>query len=70
MNHHYRVIGYDAEDSHLFVVDVDAPVRGIAEVMVLAQLCRNFATSALARDSSLGIVAGNTKAGAPDRVAG
>jgi hypothetical protein len=46
MNHHYRVIGYDAEDSHLFVVDVDAPVRGIAEVMVLAQLCRNFATSA------------------------
>jgi hypothetical protein len=47
MNHPYRVIGYDAEDSHLFVIDIDAPVRGIAEVMVLAELCRNFATSAL-----------------------
>jgi hypothetical protein len=47
MNHHYRVIGYGAEDSHLFVVDIDAPARGIAEVMALAQLWRNGDTSTL-----------------------
>jgi hypothetical protein len=47
MNHPYRVIGYDAEDSHLFVVDIDAPVRGIAEVMALAQLWRHSDTSDL-----------------------
>jgi len=46
-NRHYRVIGYDAEDSHLFVVDIDAPARGIAEMMVLAQLRCNGETSDL-----------------------
>jgi hypothetical protein len=48
MNHLYRVIGYDAQDQRLFDETVEAPVKGIAEVMVLAQLYRNFATSALA----------------------
>jgi hypothetical protein len=46
-NRHYRVIGYDAEDGHLFVVDIDAPMRGIAEVMALAQLRNNAETSEL-----------------------
>ena len=46
MNHPYRVIGYDAEDSHLFVVDIDV-LRGIAEVMALAQLWRHSDTSDL-----------------------
>ena len=41
------MIGYDAEDGHLFVVDIDAPVRGIAEMMVLAQLRCNGETSDL-----------------------
>ena len=45
--HHYRVIGYDHEDSHLFAVDVIAPLLCIAEIMVLAQLYSNAETSAL-----------------------
>ena len=45
--HHYRVIGYDHEDSHLFVVDVVAPLSSIAEMMVLAQLYGNAETSVL-----------------------
>jgi len=48
MNYQYRVIGYDHEDSHLFAVDVVAPLSCIAEMMVLAQLCGNAETSALA----------------------
>jgi hypothetical protein len=47
MNRHYRVIGYDTEDGHLFVVDIDAPARGIAEVMALAHLHNNVETSKL-----------------------
>jgi|307.fasta_scaffold77181_5 hypothetical protein len=47
MNYQYRVIGYDHEDSHLFAVDVVAPLSCIAEMMVLAQLCGNAETSAL-----------------------
>jgi hypothetical protein len=47
MNYHYRVIGYDHEDSHLFAVDVVAPLSCIAEMMVLAQLYGNAETSAL-----------------------
>jgi hypothetical protein len=47
MDHHYRVIGYDDKNSHLFVVDVVAPFPGIAEMMVLAQLRSNAETSAL-----------------------
>jgi hypothetical protein len=45
--HHYHVIGYDHEDSHLFAVDVVAPLSCIAEMMVLAQLYGNAETSAL-----------------------
>jgi hypothetical protein len=47
MNHHYRVIGYDEKNSHLFAVDVVAPFSGIAEMMVLAQLRGNVETSDL-----------------------
>jgi len=47
MDHHYRVIGYDDTNSHLFVVDVVAPFSSIAQMMVLAQLRGNVETAVL-----------------------
>jgi hypothetical protein len=44
----YRVVGFDAEDEPLFEISVEAPNQAIARIMVLAQICRNFATAALA----------------------
>jgi hypothetical protein len=44
----YRVVGFDAKDELLFDVAVEAPNQAIAWVMVLAQMCRNFATAPLA----------------------
>jgi hypothetical protein len=44
----YRVVGIDAKDERLFHVGVDAPNQAIAWMMVLAQMCRNFATAPLA----------------------
>jgi hypothetical protein len=46
-DHHYRMIGYDDKDRHLFVVDVVAPFSSVAQMMVLAQLHGNVKTSAL-----------------------
>jgi hypothetical protein len=46
-DHHYRVIGYDDKDRHLFAVDVVAPFSSVAQMMVLAQLHGNVETSAL-----------------------
>jgi hypothetical protein len=45
---HYRVVGFDAKDERLFDVAVEAPNQAIAWMMVLAQMCRNFATAPLA----------------------
>ena len=47
MDHHYRVIGYDDKNSHLFAVEVVAPFSSIAQMMVLAQLRGNVETAAL-----------------------
>jgi hypothetical protein len=44
----YSVVGFDAKDERLFHVGVDAPNQAIAWMMVLAQMCRNFATTPLA----------------------
>jgi hypothetical protein len=44
----YCVVGFDAKDERLFHVGVDAPNQAIAWMMVLAQMCRNFATAPLA----------------------
>jgi hypothetical protein len=44
----YQVIGYDAKDVRLFDLTVEAPNKAVAQMMVLAQLRRNFATAALA----------------------
>jgi hypothetical protein len=45
---HYRVVGFDAKDERLYEVAVEAPNPAIACMMVLAQMCRNFATAPLA----------------------
>ena len=44
----YQVIGYDAKDGRLFELTVEAPNKAVAQMMVLAQLRRNFATAPLA----------------------
>ena len=44
----YRVIGLDAKDARLFDIAVEAPNQAVARMMVLAQMCRNFATVTLA----------------------
>jgi len=44
----YRVIGLDAKDERLFDIVVEAPNQAVARMMVLAQMCRNFATVPLA----------------------
>ena len=44
----YRVIGLDAKDERLFDIAVEAPNQAVARMMVLAQMCRNFATVTLA----------------------
>jgi hypothetical protein len=51
-DHHYRVIGYDDKDNHIFAVDVVAPFASVAEMMVLAQLYGNAETSALVDKAS------------------
>jgi hypothetical protein len=38
----YQVIGYDAKDGRLFELTVEAPNKAVAQMMVLAQLRRNF----------------------------
>ena len=45
----YQVMIYDAKGEHLFdsVLELEAPNKAIAEMMVLSQLCRNFATASL-----------------------
>ena len=44
----YRVVGFDAKDERLYEVVIEAPNQAIARMMVLAQMCRNFATAQLA----------------------
>jgi hypothetical protein len=44
----YQVIGYDADDRRLFDMTIQAPNKAVAQMMVLAQLRRNFATAPLA----------------------
>jgi hypothetical protein len=44
----YRVVGFDAKDARLYEVVIEAPNQAIARMMVLAQMCRNFATAPLA----------------------
>jgi hypothetical protein len=44
----YRVVGFDAKDERLYEVVIEAPNQAIARMMVLAQMCRNFATAPLA----------------------
>jgi hypothetical protein len=44
----YRVIGVDAKNERLFDIAVEAPNQAVARMMVLAQMCRNFATLPLA----------------------
>jgi hypothetical protein len=44
----YNVVGFDAKDERLYEVVVEAPNQAIAWTMVLAQMCRNFATAPLA----------------------
>jgi hypothetical protein len=44
----YRVVGFDAKDERLYEAVIEAPNQAIARMMVLAQMCRNFATAPLA----------------------
>jgi len=44
----YNVVGFDAKDERLYEVAVEAPNQALAWTMVLAQMCRNFATAPLA----------------------
>jgi hypothetical protein len=44
----YQVIGYDAKDERLFDLTVEAPNKAVAQMMIFAQLRRNFATAPLA----------------------
>ena len=44
----YRVVGFDAKDARLYEVVIEAPNQAIARMMVLAQMCRNFANALLA----------------------
>ena len=43
----YQVMIYDAEGEHLFDSILEAPNKAVAKMMVLSQLCRNFATAPL-----------------------
>jgi hypothetical protein len=38
---------YDAKGEHLFDSTLEAPNKAVAQMMVLSQLYRNFATAAL-----------------------
>ena len=44
----YNVVGFDANDECLYEVAVEAPNQAISWTMVLAQMCRTFATAPLA----------------------
>jgi len=59
----YRVVGFDAEDEPLFEVSVEAPNQAIARIMVLAQICRNFATAPLADRTDKLVIHSNLKGG-------
>jgi hypothetical protein len=43
----YQVMIYDAKGEHLFDSLLEAPNKAVAKMMVLSQLCRNFATAPL-----------------------
>jgi hypothetical protein len=43
----YQVMVYDAKGEHLFDSTLEAPNKAVAQMMVLAQLYRNFATAPL-----------------------
>ena len=43
----YQVMVYDAKGGHLFDSTLEAPNKAVAQMMVLSQLCRNFATAPL-----------------------
>jgi hypothetical protein len=59
----YRVVGFDAEDEPLFEISVEAPNQAIARIMVLAQICRNFATAPLAGRTDKLVFRSNLKDG-------
>ena len=42
-----QVVIYDGKGERLFVSVVEAPNRAVAKMMILSQLCRNFATAPL-----------------------
>jgi hypothetical protein len=41
----YQVMVCDAKGKHLFDSTLEAPNKAVAQMMVLSQLCRNFATA-------------------------
>jgi hypothetical protein len=43
----YQVMVYDARGERLFDSTLEAPNKGVAQMLVLSQLCRNFATAPL-----------------------
>jgi len=43
----YQVAIYDGKGEQLLVSVVEAPNRAVAKMMMLSQLCRNFATAPL-----------------------
>jgi hypothetical protein len=43
----YQVMVYDAEGERLFDSTLEAPNKAVAQMMLLSQLCRNFATAPL-----------------------
>jgi hypothetical protein len=49
----YQVMIYDAKGEHLFRFGIEAPNKAVAEMMVLSQLCRNFATAPLVKRAIL-----------------
>jgi hypothetical protein len=59
----YRVVGFDAEDEPLFEISVEAPNQAIARIMVLAQICRNFATAPHADRTDKLVFRSNLKGG-------
>jgi hypothetical protein len=59
----YQVMVYDAKGEHLFDSTLEAPNKAVAQMMVLSQLCRNFATAPLVDRAKLVVCREGEKAG-------
>jgi len=60
----HQVMIYDAKGEHLFGSVLEAPNKAVSKMMVLSQLCRNFATAPLIeRVDQLVVCREGTKAG-------